>query len=147
MLWLGRTTIFNRAARLISAEDISSVIVPGDGLRTCFTCFIAAGGADVPEEQIRDFADRLLQAGCACLYIWGEHGERWKQPIDEAIAAALPHLVTAQWQNGETLEDALAYFFTCTIPDIEFPVCESALLICPPQLARELSSLARQWLK
>ena len=126
MLWLGRSTTFNRSVHLIEAEDIPSVSIPGRGCQDCFVCFIALGDARVATARVYDFADRLLHSGCAYICIWGPDCERWHDITDERNAflhasGSSPKTVMTTWHSGESIADALFYFFTCTVPDNDFP--------------------------
>jgi hypothetical protein len=151
MLWMGRSKTFNRSVHLIAAQDISSVSIPDKGPQECFVCFVTLDSVPVTTARVYEFADRLLQAGCAYICVWGPDCERWHDIIDEAAAyldasASAPKAVMTTWHSGESMADALFYFFTCTVPDDNFSTCESALILCPPALVPELSAIAHQWL-
>lgn len=150
MLWLGRSATFDRSVHLIAVQDIPSVSAPGDGGQECFACFVALDDVRVPTERVYDFADRLLQSGCAYVCFWGPDCERWHDITDERAArdssGSSPKTVMTTWHSGEAIADALFYFFTCTVPDNDFGACPSALIICPSALAAEVSTVSREWL-
>ena len=101
-----------------------------------FRLFVAAGF-----DVIAEFASAALSRGMVYFCAWGRHCERFHDVIDEvAIEDALGRrivgpkasdVVMTTWHKNETLEEALDFFTTSSIPTQGFSADSSfRLVIC-----------------
>lgn len=151
MMFLGRSRLFDRSVYLIQAPEIAAVSIPRDPFKSGFACFVTTDETEPPAEAIFAFADKLLRAGCVYVCTWGTDCERWHDIIDEAAIgpdtlAPATQVIMTTWHSGESMADALFYFFSCTVPDESFVNCTNALIICRPSLAPAISEACREWL-
>jgi hypothetical protein len=92
-----------------------------------FRLFVAADTLDATVEAISEFVMAALTAGMVYCCAWGQGCERLHDIVDECIteddlgarkfAGPIPNdVVMTTWHNHESLEEALDFFATCTVP-------------------------------
>ena len=100
-----------------------------------FVCLLAWDASAAGVEQISALARRLLDAGAVYICAWGPDCERVHDIIDEEDlgphpAATADSVVMTTWHAGESLDDALQFVLTGTVPDAAYSEgCGSTLAV------------------
>lgn len=122
-----------------------------------FALFLACDASRLDAETISVFAETTMDQGLAYLCAWGPDCERVHDIFDECHVMRTLDLPKVQhegtlvttWHDAEMLEDALEFFYRCTIPGKDFaPVCKAwlAASIGSAKRAGKMRSLLGAWL-
>lgn len=92
-----------------------------------FRLFVAADTLDTSVDSISEFAMAALKAGMVYCCAWGHGCERFHDIVDECITEddigarkfagpTANDVVMTTWHDDDSLEEALDFFATCTVP-------------------------------
>lgn len=90
-------------------------------VRTRFVLFIEMDARDLPNDELRSTARRIIRHGAAWICLWGADSERAHDLFDQAAveldraSGSSTDLMTS-WHSSETLVEALWFFATCALP-------------------------------
>jgi hypothetical protein len=112
-----------------------------------FRLFVAADISDLSASTVADFALAALCSGMVYFCAWGRDCEKFHDIVDEVIAKddtaerrftgpTVDDVVMTTWHENQSLEEALDFFATCTVPTDGFmPDSSFRLAICVGNLA------------
>jgi len=104
-----------------------------------FGLFIAADTLETPADSICAFAIAALHAGMVYFSAWGRGCERFHDVVDECLAepglnvvgTTANDVVMTTWHDKDSLDEALNFFATCTVPTDGFSEdSDLGLVVC-----------------
>jgi len=117
-------------------ESIESPISRTKADSVPFVAFTAMDARAVDDADLKTFCSALLEHGCAYLCTWGPDCERVHDAMDRCVVDNDPPnssrgTVMTTWHDQESLEEALDFFLSCTLPDESFAPhgCNRAIAI------------------
>lgn len=92
-----------------------------------FAAFVAADATGLSDEELREFAHRLLGQGAVYVSAWGPGCERVHDAVDGERDDSKPVVMTT-WHADDTLDEALWFALFASFPDEAYVESCDALL-------------------
>lgn len=129
----------HHALSIASLDELPQPRVLDEG---AFAVLVLFDSSAVATEALASLVERLLEAGCVYLTIWGVGAERLHDIADEVIVAQgldrdVELDVMTTWLEGEPLDDALWQHLHLSEPfEVHEASCRTGLVIAVGQPAR-----------